>query len=565
MRASRLFLLALMMLATWPAIAADRILEERFPQGTELVRVIVQYRAEGAEEKVRATLADTKRFHRSLRSVNGGSMTITRDELSRLEGDPDIEQIVPDHEVYVTMNYARPALGGDKAVSLGYTGKGVGIAVIDSGVVKHPDFEKRVVYSESFVGYSIQKRDWNDVDGYGHANNVIGILAGDGGVSKAGGLGVNYAGIAPGANIISLRVLDANGKGYDSDVIAAIDRAIALKSQYNIRVMNLSIGRPVYQSYTKDPLCLAVEKAWKAGIVVVVAAGNLGRDNSWSNGGYGTITAPGNDPYVITVGAMRDQSTTARTDDVLATYSSKGPTVIDRIVKPDIVAPGNRIVATASFMGSLESNYPSNWVPRGTYSAYSSMTGASDYFQLSGTSMAAPMVSGAAALLIQKTPTLTPDDVKLRLMKTAYKTYPTYSSGVDAATGKSYSTQYDIFAIGAGYLDIAAALNSSDKANGTGTARSPRAVKNSNGTITLGFDTGTIWNKSVTWGTSVVWGTNVFVSGTSVLWGSSVMWGTSGSTANSVMWGTTSPYANSVMWGTADTVASQAVLIQGDK
>ena len=118
------------------------------------------------------------------------------------------------------------------------------------------------------------------------------------------------------------------------------------RTRYNIRVINLSLGRPVVTSYKNDPLCQAVEAAWKAGIiVVVVAAGNNGRDNSRGTNGYGTITSPGNDPYVITVGATNDKGDTDRNNDVIATYSSKGPTAIDHIAKPDLVAPGNRVVS----------------------------------------------------------------------------------------------------------------------------------------------------------------------------------------------------------------------------
>src|SRR5208282_1418967 len=127
-----------------------------------------------------------------------------------------------------------------------------------------------------------------------------------------------------------------------------IQTAIQLKATYNIRVINLSLGRPVFESYTVDPLCQAVEAAYKAGIVVVVAAGNDGRDNSEGTNGYATITAPGNDPYVITVGAMKSMGTPTRADDLIATYSSKGPTAIDHIVKPDIVAPGNLQVSLNS-------------------------------------------------------------------------------------------------------------------------------------------------------------------------------------------------------------------------
>ena len=156
-------------------------------------------------------------------------------------------------------------------------------------------------------------------------------------------------------NLINLRVLDQNGAGTDSEVIAAIQTAIALKSTYNIRVINLSLGRPVWESYTLDPLCQAVEQAWKSGIVVVVAAGNYGRDNLAGTNGYGTITAPGNDPYVITVGAMKTMGTAARTDDVIASYSSKGPTLFDQVIKPDLVAPGNLIISLYTRGGDSES------------------------------------------------------------------------------------------------------------------------------------------------------------------------------------------------------------------
>ena len=154
-----------------------------------------------------------------------------------------------------------------------------------------------------------------------------GLIAGDG-LSSTGFLySKTFKGIAPGAKIVNLRVLDANGASTDSVVIAAIDKAISLKSTYNIRVINLSMGRAVYESYKLDPLCQAVEKAWKNGIVVVVAAGNNGRFQPTN--GYGTVTSPANDPYVITVGSMKTMGTPQRDDDLIASYSSKGPTLID--------------------------------------------------------------------------------------------------------------------------------------------------------------------------------------------------------------------------------------------
>ena len=220
---------------------------------------------------------------------------------------------------------------------------------------------------------------------------------------------------------MNLRALDAAGTGTDSGVIAAIQRAIELKDLYNIRVINLSLGRPAYESFAQDPLCQAVEAAWDTGIVVVVAAGNLGRDNSFDNEGYATIVSPGNDPYVITVGAMKTKFTATRSDDQIASYSSKGPTVIDHIVKPDLVAPGNRVISLRIPGSDLVTSYPDNTVLLSYYSHGGGQTDSSDYFRLSGTSMATPMVSGAAALLLEKEPNLTPDQVKARLMRTATK------------------------------------------------------------------------------------------------------------------------------------------------
>src|SRR5439155_15233737 len=187
----------------------------------------------------------------------------------------------------------------------------------------------RIVYSAKYDPSTTTTGDL-----FGHGTHVASIIAGNGNSSTCGSCTTTYRGIAPKANIINLRALDVNGQATDSMVIAAIQQAIALKSQYNIRVINLSLGRGIFESYTLDPLCQAVEQAWNAGIVVVVAAGNYGRDNSNNNNGYGTITAPGNDPLVITVGAMKTKATAHPTGDAMSTYSSKGPTMLDHVVKP---------------------------------------------------------------------------------------------------------------------------------------------------------------------------------------------------------------------------------------
>src|SRR4029077_5924986 len=235
-------------------------------------------------------------------------------------------------------------------------------------------------------------------------------------------------GIASNANLIDLRVLDANGMSTDSAVIAAIQQAVALKSKYNIRVINLSLGRPIYEGCNRDPLCRAVEAAWKNGIVVVTAAGNLGRN------GYGTILSPCNTPHAITVGCMKTMATYPNSDDLIASYSSKGPTYIDLTVKPDVVAPGNLVDSLLAPGSTLQQAFPGNVVPTSQYTTSTYAVGGK-YIQLSGTSMATPVVSGAVALLLQRNPSLSPDTVKARLMKTAYKTFPLASVAVDPTTG----------------------------------------------------------------------------------------------------------------------------------
>jgi len=273
------------------------------------------------------------------------SARVGRAALASLAADPRVKYISPDRQVSASLEFATPAVFADVAHRSGFTGAGVGIAVIDSGVYPQSDFNTplcnsshRIVYSESFVANepAIRQTDW-----YGHGTHVAGVLAGNGNTCDTTLTYTRrFTGVAPQANLINLRVLDKDGKGTDSAVIRAIDRAIQLKTQHNIRVINLSLGRRILESYTKDPLCQAVERAWAAGIVVVVAAGNRGRDNSFNTNGYGTIGSPGNDPYVITVGAMRDMGTVSRADDLIASYSSKGPTALDKVVKPDLVAPG---------------------------------------------------------------------------------------------------------------------------------------------------------------------------------------------------------------------------------
>src|SRR6266568_2523949 len=497
--------------------------------------------------------------------IKGAHYSVPVESLDALADDPDVAYISPDRRLSGALDQTAAAVNANVAWQSGWDGTGIGVAVIDSGINDHPDLystsgysgRTRITYSQDFVGGVTG-------DYYGHGEHVAGIIAGNGYNSNNSTYVRTFKGIAPNANLINLRVLDQNGQGTDSGLISAIQVAINLQSKLHIRIMNLSLGRQVFESYTQDPLCQAVEAAWKKGIVVVAAAGNYGRDNSMGTEGYATITSPGNDPYVITVGAMKTQGSRVRSNSLIASYSSKGPTLLDHVVKPDIVAPGNRVVSLYGnpFVNpipggsyyvyeALPQEYPQNLV---TYAYYdgslNTWSTTNNYYTLSGTSMATPVVSGAAALLVQAQPKITPDQVKARLMKTAYKAFPVSSTVVDPVTATTYVSEYDIFTVGAGYLDVGAALANSDLA--TGNALSPTAVYDSTqNAVYLVNAAGSTWDSSVLWGTSVVWGTNVFVNGTSVVWGGSVCWGTSTDAGFSVVWGT------SVLWGTSNQVASE--------
>jgi serine protease AprX len=297
-------------------------------------------------------------------------------------------------------------------------GAGIGVAVLDSGVAADPDLAGRIVASVSFAGSRSALGD-----GGGHGTHVAGIVGGDGRTSRG-----EYVGIAPGVNIVDVQVLDLNGNGRVSSVIGGLGWVVANSRQYNIRVANLSFGAPPPASYRADLLSAAVEVVWQRGIVVVAAAGNRGPSG-------GSVESPGIDPYVITVGAIDDQATLAVADDVLGWFSSWG-TATDGQAKPDIAAPGRKIVSLRVPGSVLDQRLPDHIV--------TAANGAS-YFRLTGTSQACAVVSGTVALLLARHPEYTPDQVKAVLV------------GTTQAYGGS-ATLADPSADGAGLLDARAAF-----------------------------------------------------------------------------------------------------------
>ena len=300
-------------------------------------------------------------------------------------------------------------------------GQNVTVAMVDSGIGKNKDLEKRL---EKSINFNSEYHDAKDR--YGHGTFVASLIAGNG-QNSAG----KRMGIAPKANLLSVRVSNDVGMSQESDVVAALQWLYENRDRYAVRVVNLSLNSSVLQSYHTSPLAAAVEILWFNGIVVVISAGNNGTAN---------VYPPANDPYVITVGAVDDRGTRTITDDVMTTFSAYGITQ-EGHAKPDLVAPGKNIVAY------LPSN---NKLTMGQQ--HQSFVVDKDYFRMSGTSMSAPMVAGAIALLLQDEPGLTPDQVKYRLKATANKSW----SGYDAARA------------GAGYLDVYAAVH------GTTTERANR-------------------------------------------------------------------------------------------
>lgn len=362
-------------------------------------------------------------------------------------------------------------------------GTDVTVAVVDSGLAMHGDFNQGVGYSRIIGQVDFTGGSGTIDDYYGHGTHVAGAIGGNGHHSDG-----SYIGVAPGVNLIDVKVTDDYGTGTMSSAIAGLQWILENRETYNIRVANLSLNSTVAESYHSSPLSAALEILWFNNIVVVVSAGNNGNSNQ------GVVYPPANDPFVITIGSADDLGTPGINDDQLSTFSAYG-TTIEGHSKPDLIVPGaNIIAALASDDSNLALEHPAHTVggPAGNY-----------YFRMSGTSMASGVAAGAVALLLQDEPNLTPDQVKYRLMTTA-QTFP------GPVTGST----------GAGYLDIYAAVHATTTASANTNLAASELLWSGEEPI--------MWN-SVNWN-SVNWNS---VNWNSVNW-NSVNW-------NSVNW-------NSVSW-----------------
>src|SRR5215203_1909857 len=382
-------------------VSAEIIRKINNGQGAERVRVIVRPRADWSGELDTALLLNGASDVRQFQNFDFRAVNLPAGAAATLAQRTDVGYVAINKEVR-TLGHVSATSGADAVRATagttvnGLDGTGVGIAVIDSGIdPTHKAFlDKsnglRVVAGVDFTG------EGRTDDPYGHGTHVASIVAGNGRISNAA-----YTGVAPNANIVNLRVLNSQGVGTTAYLLRALDWVLTNRARYNIRVVNLSLGMPAIDSYRDDPACQAVRRLVDAGIVVVAAAGNNGKDSS-GNKLYGHIHSPGNDPSALTVGAANSFGSDARGDDVVATYSSRGPTRsyrtdaygvrhYDNLIKPDLVAPGNRIVNAEAVDNLLITEHPE-------LDAGVSTDPSRKQMYLNGTSMSAPAVAGAAAL-----------------------------------------------------------------------------------------------------------------------------------------------------------------------
>jgi serine protease AprX len=334
--------------------------------------------------------------------INGVEATISPALVPVLDALPGIS-VTPDAQVSVQSatgtgtestgphtpsDVFRQETGADQLAAAGDTGQGVTVAVLDTGIDNLPDFAGRLIGGVDLTGAGNPYQD-----SYGHGTFVAGLIAGNG-ASSAG----QYEGEAPGARLVSVRVAGANGTTHLSTLISGLQWAVDHRAQYGIKVLNLSLGFQSDQSTATNALDQAAEATWRSGIAVVTSAGNSGPFD-------GTILSPGDDPMVITVGALDDMATADPGDDEMNNFSSVGPTTADGWAKPDLVTSGRSVVSLAAPGSTIDTSYPSGQL--GTAN-----------FVGSGTSFSAAITSGAAALVLAGNPGLTANQLKGRLLGT---------------------------------------------------------------------------------------------------------------------------------------------------
>lgn len=537
-----------------------RVREAAYRGGHGKIRVIVQA-SEAARQARRLSLGAKGRWHGDHAIIDGMSVTVTAEELAELASDDSVLTVSEDATVGGQQTFTdgpllRASLGllpGGGIVSGGssWAGDKIVVAVIDSGIQSSKDIDaSRIVAFYDFTRDGIRTMPYDD---YGHGTHVAGLIGGSGDLSSD-----RFEGAASKARFVGYKVLDRTGAGRTSDVIAAIEHAVTHRRLFGIKVLNLSLGHPIYESATTDPLVRAVERASAAGLVVVVSAGNNGERPGTGLPGYGGITSPANAPSAIAVGAIDTRGTPERADDDVQVFSSRGPSWVDGYAKPDIVAPGYRLVGSAATNSTLFLGNPSLRVAGNSAAT-------PEYLRLSGTSMSAAVTTGIVAVMMEaraaKYPTrpLTSNLIKAVLQHTAipvpgahvleqgagsinplgairlieainpsaplgsyWLTKPVFPSD---RYGRSLSAWSQTLVWGDRLLD-GRVTEQQSAAWGTSLVWGDALVWGSRLSFTT-RDTSIVWGDTLTWGSALCWGDHAlgFSNGSAIVWGDALVWG----------------------------------------
>jgi serine protease AprX len=521
--------------------------------------------------------------------IDAVSARLSGRDIVELASDPDVEGVSLDAEVSALSapkNAAGrnpnadvkgkkpgggtidPEIGTDETIAdlkqivgLGnwFTGSSTTVAILDSGIAPGVDFDTRILAQYVFSGgrAAVSTLPFDD---YGHGTHVAGLIGSNGTSSNN-----RYGGVAPGVKLLSLKVLDRKGSGRTSDVINALEFAVANRARFGIKVANLSLGHPVYEPAATDPLVQAVEAAVRAGLVVVVAAGNYGFNPDTRQTGFAGIASPGNSPSAITVGAATTNNTAIRSDDRVADYSSRGPSWYDGFAKPDLLAPGQGLTSNDAIGSTLDRDYPSLVVK----------SGYSRFLRLSGSSMATAVVSGVVAVAIDANRIGAQqrwEDALKRNQRGSFDAPPDLTNNAIKALLEYSATplrdergrRYGALEQGAGLVNAAGAVALSYSIDTTRRAGEYWATMQTPPVTRFdGIDVP--WNQTVVWGTRRLGGTSV-VDLRQAAWEDNIVWGTGELRAitwgmvadgeDNIVWGTLADGEDNIVWGTSVSLST---------
>ncbi|HUF78174.1 MAG TPA: S8 family peptidase [Thermoanaerobaculia bacterium] len=512
------------------------------------MRVIVQ--ADEAEAAARAVEAVGGRVTHRLAIIRAVGAQVTPGQLTALGQRREVRRIWPDAEVEVAgagidTEYPR-LVGADLLHQSGIDGRGVTVALVDTGMAKHENLSlgltegpRVLAQYDAIIDRTFRWQDTGFGDANGHGTHVASVLVSRGRLNTLGFH--SYNGIAPNARLVVARAFEGDGSGTYSNVIRALDWVVRDRHLYGTRIVNLSFSAPPRSRYWDDPLGQAVMAAWKAGLVVVTAAGNRGPEPL-------TVGVPGNVPYVVTVGAMTDNYTPDDPhDDSLASFSSAGPT-LERFVKPEVVAPGGHMLGLMSPTSHLAEGHPEFYA------------GTTSYYRMSGTSQSAAVVSGIAALILQVDPSSSPDDVKCRLMAAARPAvdstgdlaYSVFQQGAGLvnAVAAVFSTASGCANVG---LDVAADLAGTEhfrgraerSADGTYFLRDPLADESGHATPTI--SDGYTWEGDYSRTTAYLW-SEAYLWTEAYLWSEAYLWTEPSESDEDLLWDEASLSTDAYLW-----------------